>query len=161
MLARLVSILPLAGLLLIALDKSYAEPKDLAVIVSKTSGVLALSSRDLRSMFLGEKDRWPDGTKVVAVSLPSEHPETRMVLKAICGMSESDFKRYFLMMSFQGKEVSPPRMAPTSGAVRAFVRSTPGAVGVIRFSDVDGSVSVVSIDGAVPGAPGYKLAMAK
>ncbi len=161
MLARVLSIFPIAGLLLIALDKGYAESKDLAVIVNKTTGVLALSSRDLRSIFLGAKDRWPDGTKVVAVSLPSEHAETRMVLKEICGMSESDFKRYFLMMSFQGKAVSPPRMAPTPGAVRAFVRNTPGALGVIRFSDVDSSVNVMSIDGAVPGAPGYKLAMAQ
>ncbi len=93
------------------------------------------------------------------MSLPTERPETRTLLKEICGMSEGDFKRYFLMMNFQGKSVSPPRMVPTPGAVRAFVRNTPGALGVIRARDVDSSVTVMSIDGIGPGAPGYKLAM--
>jgi len=45
---------------------------DLAVIANKASTVSTLSSRDLRSIFLGAKDSWPDGTKLVAVSLPTD-----------------------------------------------------------------------------------------
>ncbi len=138
-------------------DGQMQATGDLAVIVNKTNAVQKLSSRDLRSIFLGEKDNWSDGTKIFAVSLPVERPETRAVLRKICGMSESDFTRFFLMMNFQGKSVSPPRMVRTSSAVRAFVASTPGAVGVIRVQDVDPTVRVMYLDGIGPGAPGYKL----
>ncbi len=148
--------------LLLALRQGQAaEATDLAVIIYKTSSTVSLSSRDLRSIFLGTKNNWPDGNKVVAVSLPTERPETRSILKEVCGMSEADFKRYFLMMNFQGKSVSPPRMMRTPDGIKTFVGSTPGAVGVIPFRDVDSSVAVMSIDGLRPGAPGYKLVMVR
>lgn len=162
MLARASLLLLVTALLFVTVQESRAEAaNDLAVIVNKAMPVLTLTSRDLRNIFLGTKDTWPDGTRVIAVSLPTERPETRTVLREICGMSEGDFKRYFLMMNFQGKSASPPRMVPTPGAVRAFVKNTPGAVGVIRARDVDSSVTVMSIDGIVPGAPGYKLTMSQ
>lgn len=159
-LARTVLLFHIACLFLLGFSEGQtAAVNDLAVIVNRSSAIVTLSSRDLRSIFLGGKDTWSDGTKVFAVSLPAERPETRMVLKKICGMSAGDFTRYFLMMNFQGKSVSPPRMVQTPSALRSFVSSTPGALGVIRVRDVDATVSVMHIDGAGPGAPGYKLAM--
>ncbi len=160
MLARVVSLVLIVGQVVLGYGEAQvADTNDLAVIVNKTSVIERLSSRDLRSIFLGGKDSWSDGTKIFAVSLPAERPETRAVLKKICGMSESDFTRYFLMMNFQGKSVSPPRMLQSFAAIRAFVGSTAGSLGVIRVHDVDSTVRVVSIDGISPGARGYKLAL--
>ena len=136
-----------------------AGPTDLAVIVNKKTAVLAFSSRDLRSILLGEKEQWPNGQKVLAVSLPTEMPETKLILKEICGMSEADFKRYFMQLTFQGKTAIPPRIARSPAAVKALVSATPGALGIIPAADVDESVNVVSLDGGYPGAANYKLAM--
>ncbi len=157
MLVRALSLFPLSSVLLFALYEGHAETtNDLAVIVNRANAIVSLSSRDLRSVFLGTKESWPDGTKVLAVSLPSERPETRAILKEVCGMSEADFKRYFLMMNFQGKSVSPPRMMQNADAVKAFVGATPGALGVIRLRDVDSSVAIMSIDGVRPWSIGLQ-----
>ena len=167
MVKRVFGVLASVALFLLTAGRTQADgnsqfgTNDLAVIANKGSSVVSLSSRDLRSIFLGTKDTWPDGTKLIAVSLPTARPETRAVLKEICGMSEQDFTRYFLMMNFQGKSVSPPRMMRTAASIKAFVESTRGALGVIPIRDVDSSVNVMSIDGARPGAPGYKLAMGR
>jgi hypothetical protein len=127
------------------------------VIVNKADAQSAITSHDLRSVLLGEKEKWPDGNKVMAVLPTADHPETSFLLKAICGMSTADFKRYFMQLSFQGKTVALPRMLPSPASIKALVASTPGAVGIIPASSVDASVNQISLDGRSPGAAGYKL----
>lgn len=145
-------------LLLLALSMAGADSvSEVAVIVNKTIRVSSLSSRDLRGILLGTRDSWPNGMKLTAVSLPVTRAETRTVLKEVCGMSDVDFKRYFLLMNFQGKSVSPPRMMQSVDGIKSYVSSTPGALGVIPARDVDSSVTVMSIDGLKPGSPGYRL----
>ena len=134
---------------------------EVAVIVNKNTRVSSLSLRDLRSIFLGTKDSWPNGMRLTVVSLPVTRAETQTVLKEVCGMSDTDFKRYFLLMNFQGKSVSPPRMMPSAAGIKSYVSSTPGAIGVIPARDIDSSVEVMSIDGLKPGSPGYRLSMAQ
>ncbi len=136
-----------------------AAGSDLAVIVNKQTAVIGLTSRDLRSMLLGETDHWPNGQKVVVASLPVELPETKVVLKQICGMSEGDFKRYFMQLAFQGKPAPAPRILRSAAAIKALVSATPGALGIIPAHDVDAAVNVIPLDGSQPGAPNYKLAV--
>lgn len=155
-----ISFLLTTGLFVLPPRKGLGDStSDLAVIVNKKTTVLALTSRDLRSILLGEKESWPNGQKVVAASLSAEGPETRLVLKQICGMSEGDFKRYFMQLTFQGKSIAAPRLMTSPAAVKALVSATPGALGIIRARDVDGSVNVIPLDGDNPGAANYKLAM--
>ena len=153
-------VLLVSGVLFLFPGESPADQaSDLAVIVNKKTVVLALTSHDLRSILLGEKDHWPNGQKLVAASLPPDVPETKLLLKQICGMSEADFKRYFMQLAFQGKSATPPRFLTSSAAVKALVSGTPGALGIIRARDVDASVNVISLDGETPGQPSYKLVM--
>ncbi|MDQ2773751.1 MAG: hypothetical protein M3Y57_02315 [Acidobacteriota bacterium] len=150
----------LTGLFVLAARKDQAESgSDLAVIVNKQTAVLALTSRDLRGMLLGQTEHWPNGQKVVVASLPIELPETKLLLKQICGMSEGDFKRYFMQLAFQGKAVSAPHILKSPAAIKALVGATPGALGIIPAHDVDSAVNVVSLDGLNPGTSNYKLAM--
>jgi hypothetical protein len=155
-----ISPLLIAAALLLAPGKSPADSaNDLAVIVNKQTPVLVLTSRDLRSILLGQMDHWPSGQKIVAATLSTELPETRFVLKQVCAMSEGDFKRYFMQLAFQGKTVSLPKIMRNSAAIKALVSATPGALGIIPAREVDGLVNVVTLDGSNPGASNYKLAM--
>ncbi len=150
----------ITGLFVLAARKDQAESgSDLAVIVNKQTAVLGLTSRDLRAILLGQTDHWPNGQKVVVASLPIELPETKLILKQICGMSEGDFKRYFMQLAFQGKAVSAPHIMKSTAAIKALVGITPGAVGIIPAHEVDSVVNVVSLDGLNPGTPNYKLAI--
>jgi hypothetical protein len=131
---------------------------NVAVIVNKTAISPSISSRDLRSYILGEKEAWPNGQKVLAILLPTSSAESKVVLNKICNMSEGDFKRYFLQLAFQGKRVSVPRTLASAAAIKAFVAANPGAIGIIRATDADPSVSILSLDGITPQAANYKLA---
>lgn len=149
----------MTGMFALASSSTADSASDLAVIVNKKTAVVALTSRDLRSILLGERERWPNGQRVLAASLSMEGPETKLVLKQICGMSTGDFKRYFMQLTFQGKPAAPPRLMTSAAAVKALVTTTPGALGIIRARDADKSVNVISLDGGSPGTSNYKLAM--
>ena len=132
---------------------------DLAIIVNKTESVSTLSDSDLRIIYLGQRDQWSDGSKVVAIIPALDTPEAQMLLKTACHMAPGDYKKYFMQMAFQGKSFSIVKTAPSTALVKALVSQTPGAIGIVRASQVDASVSVVKLDGTAPGEPGYKLAM--
>ena len=53
------------------------------------------------------------------------------------------------------------KTAPSAAVVKALVSQTPGAIGIVRASQVDTSVNVVKLDGVTPGEPGYKLSVAQ
>ncbi len=144
----------------IAVRVSEADSaNNLVLIVNKTSAVLGLSTNDLKTIYLGEKEHWPNGQKVVPVALGTGRPELKAFLKQVCGMSEPDYKKYFIQANFTGKTLVLPRMAESPSAVKAMVSSTPGAIGFVRGTDVDGSVGVVRFNGAAPSDPGYQLSV--
>ena len=128
-----------------------AEPErlELVVVVHKSSSLQTLSADELRNIFLGEKSVWPDGRKIVPAAFGPGSPELRAFLKNICRMSEADYKRYFIQMSFEGKPVVQPRILNSSSAVRALVSASPGAIGLLHPNEVDSSVAVVRLDGAM------------
>ncbi len=144
--------------LLLPLSQASAV-NDIAVIVNKRSAQSTITSRDLRSVLLGQLDKWPDGHAMLTALPPFERPETIAALKTICGMSPADFKRYFMQLTFQGKTVTLPRILPSPAAVKAFVARTPGALGIVPASSVDSSVDSISIGDNLRGTHGGKAAL--
>ena len=129
---------------------------NLVLIVNKATAVINLSKNDLRTIYMGEKEKWPTGQKVLPVALSSE-PELKAFLKEVCDMSEADYKKYFIQANFTGKTVILPRMGSSAAAVKALVSSTPGAIGFIPAGDVDNSVGIVRYNGALPTDASYRL----
>jgi hypothetical protein len=134
-----------------------AGEADLAVVVNKSTTLATIPSADLRLMILGEKPKWPDGTKVTPVETPPDSPETALLLKSVFKMSDAVLKRYNMYATFTGKEIVPPKNLPSAAALKQFVARTPGAIGCILASEVDNTVKVLKVDGAGPGEPAYKL----
>jgi ABC-type phosphate transport system substrate-binding protein len=130
---------------------------ELAIVVNRSTSIQALSMDQLRSIYLGEMSVWPDGKRVVPVAFGSGSPELRLLLKKICRMSEADYQRYYMQMSFEGKTVTQPRILGSSSAVHSFVLSNPGAIGMIRTNEMDSTVNVIKLNGAAPGDPAYRL----
>jgi ABC-type phosphate transport system substrate-binding protein len=147
----------MASLLVPVVCGGKPEAGELAIIVNKSSSIRTLSLDELRAIYLGEKSVWSDGRKVLPVAFGPGSPELRLLLKAICRMSEADYKRYFIQMSFEGKMMIQPRILSSSEAVRAFVGSNPGAIGLVYPDQVNSNVSIIKLNGAVPGDPAYQL----
>jgi hypothetical protein len=84
-------------------------------------------------------------------------PERDAVLRDVCRMNESDFRRRILQGLLTGEVLVSPKTLATPVGVRKFVFNVPGAIGYMRPSDVDGSVKVLRIDGRLPGDGSYGL----
>jgi|ERR1700733_1976229 len=133
------------------------EPPELAVVVNKSRVPATADLAELRQMILGDRLKWRDGEGVLAVQTPPDSPERALMMKTVFKMNDAALKRYYMLATFNGKEVVMPRDVSSAAALKKFVAGNPGAVGCIFASDVDDSVKVLKVDGAAPGEPGYKL----
>jgi hypothetical protein len=129
----------------------------LAIIVNVKNPVGNLALWQLREVFLGERQWWPNGHRVVLGALPAGSAERQTVLRVVYAMNDKDFDKYFLWGMFRGEFVTSPTILRTPKDVRRFVASTPGAVAYLRASDLDGTVKVVRIDNLRPEDDGYPL----
>jgi hypothetical protein len=133
------------------------EPAELAVVVNKSRMPDTADLGELRQMILGDRLRWSDGEGVVAVETPADSPQRAMMLRTVFKMNDAALRRYYMLATFNGKDVVMPREVSSANALKKFVAGNPGAVGCIFASEVDDTVKILKVDGAAPGEPGYKL----
>jgi ABC-type phosphate transport system substrate-binding protein len=132
-----------------------SEP--LAIVVNRSNPVDDLSSSDLREIFLAYRSHWKNGRRITLVMRDPGEPESKTILRDVCGMNEDQFKTHFLHGLYTGEILVSPKTLATPTGVREFVFNVPGAIGYVRFGDVDSSVKVLRVDELLPGEKGYKL----
>jgi len=132
--------------LMVGVKPNFGFADDYAVIVSKSNPADSISSADLRKMFLGEKGTWANGTKVMAITPAQDRPEYALAIKKATGMSGPDFKRYFIQLSFLGKNVPPPRTLETPAAIARFVGTSPGAISCVPAADAGAGVKILKVE---------------
>ncbi|HYM77348.1 MAG TPA: hypothetical protein VE377_15340 [Candidatus Dormibacteraeota bacterium] len=138
-----------------------ARPREsLAIIVNRANPVEDLTMAELRAVFLGERSHWGNGRRITLVMMEPGQPERDTVVREVCRMSESDFRRRFLQGLLTGEVLVSPKTLATPLGVRKFVFNVPGAVGYLRPEDVDDSVKVIRIDGHLPADADYPLRVA-
>jgi ABC-type phosphate transport system substrate-binding protein len=131
----------------------------IAFIVNAQNPVGELSVAELRRILLGETTRWPDGRRITVAMRDSGQAERDAVLRLVCSMSDQDFSRYLLQATFRGTLQSSPKVLETPTGVRRFVFNVPGAIGYVRTDEVDASVKMVRITGAVSAGPAFGLTL--
>lgn len=137
-----------------------ATPREsLVFIVNTQNPTTELSISELRRMLLGEVTRWPDGQKITVAMRDAGQPERDAVLRLVCRMSDQDFTRYLLHAEFRGELQAGPKVLSTPTLMRRFVFNVPRAIGYVRADEVDGSVKVLKITGAIPQAPAFGLTL--
>lgn len=139
------------------LATSPPKQESLAIIVNQSNPVDDLSLVELRAVFLGERSHWPNGRRITLVMMEQGQPEREAILREICRLSESDFRRRILQGLFTGEVLVSPKTLATPVGVRKFVFNVPGAIGYLRPEDVDASVKVIRLDGHLPGDAEYAL----
>jgi ABC-type phosphate transport system substrate-binding protein len=159
---RAVAILAIAtGMVIAPANPVQAAGDPIVVIVNGSNPVDNLTMGELRKLFLAERSHWNTGRDVAPVMLPAGAPERTLFLKAVCGMTDDDFDRYFLQLTFAGKSPIPPKSAGKAQDVRRIVGNSPGAIGFVRFSDLqrdgDTVIKIVKIDGVAATDAAYKI----
>ena len=134
------------------------------VIVNGANPVESMSVGDLKKLFLSDRSKWDTGKSVAPVIVTAGAPERSAFLKQVCGMSDTDFGKYFMQAAFTGKSATPPKEVTSAASVKSFVASSPGGIGFVKAMDFhgngsDGGLKALKIDGVEPSDPGYKLRM--
>lgn len=141
---------------LAAAPLAAAGEVDVAVVVNEKNPVANLSRLELRKIFAGEKRTWPGGTPIkLLVRAPGAH-ERDLLLKFL-GMSEHEFKQYWVALVFRGDAHEEPLALPSNGMQKEALAIYPGAVCLMDAPDVKQGMKVVRVDGRIPGETGYPM----
>lgn len=137
--------------------RSDRNSEPLAIVVNRSNPVTNLSIEELRAVFLGERSYWPNGRRITVVLRDPGDPEREAILHDVCGMNENQFKTHLLHGLFTGEILVSPKTLSTPAGVRRFIVNVPGAIGPLRVSQVDDTVSVIRIDNRLPTDKAYQL----
>ena len=133
-------------------------PEQLAIIVNKSNPIDNLSFGELQKIFLAERRQWPNGKRITVTICEPGQLERTTAMRLIYRMSENDFSRYWLHVSFTGDTQAATKTLTNATGIRKFVSYVPGAIGYVLADRVDDSVKVVRVDGRLPSESGYRLA---
>jgi hypothetical protein len=134
-----------------------ASRQPLAIVVNPKSSVTDLSFAELRRIFLGQQQFWPDRSKVtLLVRAPVAH-ERAVVLDEIYKMDEDQFRQYWIGKMFRAEVAGGPKIVYSTDMAMNLVGVIPGSITFVLASAVTGDAKVLRIDGKLPSDPGYPL----
>lgn len=120
----------------------------IAVVVDKDNKIENVTSAHLAKIFKGEVKKWPDGKNVVIV-LHSSSADEVDTLAHVTKMSEAEVRATIVERKESIRKVA------TDAEVIEAVASTPGAIGLVKETSINGRVTVVKVDGKLPMESGY------
>ena len=131
------------------LGDPLAAGGEIAVIMAHDSKQVTLDRIRLRDVYLKKILISDDGTALIPVNLPPEHPLRLSLTETLFHKSAQQLQDYWNQRYFQG--VTPPYVLHSQEAVVQFVAKTPGAIGYIAACRLDDRVKGV-LKVAVPAA---------
>jgi ABC-type phosphate transport system substrate-binding protein len=140
LLTTLMLALITSGALLLTVSASSEE---VDVVVNKSNNIGPLSREEVRRIFVGEKNSWPDGKRITVLMLALDQPERRVFLREVLKMNESDYTKYFLQAAFTGHVEAAPKDLPSAAQMKARLAANPNAIGYLFKEEMDDSVKVV------------------
>src|ERR1700756_3471630 len=86
----------------------------LAIIVNRSNPTDNLSFTELRKIFLGERNHWPNGHRIAIAMLDYGQPERRTVLRLIYHTDEAGYQDFLLREMFRGDVFVGPKTLASS-----------------------------------------------
>lgn len=135
-----------------------AASNALVFVVSAHSRTTALSSSDLRRIYLGQITRWPDHRQILLAVRPSSTVAGQAFFDRVVQMSEIDFSQRWLGIVFRGEAATSPRLLDSGQAVARFLSQNKDGLAYALLRELDSAEAAVrplTIDGARAGDPAY------
>ena len=123
-----------------------AQNGSLTVISNQKGSPSEMKRSELKSIFLGEKQRWRNGQKILIAMMKTNTETGKSTCDKIYDMSTDEVKKYWLALVFQGKAEAPAFFNSIS-ELTAFVADNPGAIGIVDDQHTGTNTQVVLIDG--------------
>lgn len=124
--------------LLLASAGAHAE---LVVVANPSAGVSSLTQAQLSRLFLGQAKSYPNGNS--AQPLDASGNERNTFYADVLKRSPDQMSKYWARMIFAGQATPPRQVSPQE--MKSLIAQTPGAIGYLDSSQVDGSVKVISV----------------
>ena len=129
---------------------------DIAVVVHSALPINNLSFAELRQLLLGDRAYWSSNVRVTLLIRAPVSRERDVVLKTVYGMSEAQFRQYWIGKVFRAETPTGPKVVYSGEMAIEMVNRIPGAITFIEGAQTRG-LKVVSIDGHMPGERAYPL----
>lgn len=120
---------------------ALAQDSRLAVIVNEQGTPDELDLKQVKKVFRGEQQRWEGGKKVAIALMKNSHPTGNHTASKLYDMSGNELKKYWLSLVFQGN-VSAPEFFSSEDALVNYVKTTPGAIGIVSAEATDGAKTI-------------------
>jgi len=141
----LLSLTIIASIVSLTSATSADEPS-ITVIANEKGALTTLTMKELKSIFKGEKQRWPDGTKISIAFMKSSTPVGSATSNKVLKMSGDQLNKFWLALVFQGK-AKAPFFYGSASEVESYVSQNVGAIGVVEAGYQAKGAKVISIDG--------------
>lgn len=134
---------------------SLQEP--ILVVVHPEVPRTSVTSRELKELLLGRQRYWPDGQSVQLVMVAAPSRERRMFVETLSGMSEIQFRQYWVTQVFNTRVKSAPRAVPDRDTAVAVAAVLPGTLTLVSGGPLPPGVKLLRVDDLSPSEPGYPL----
>lgn len=122
----------------------YAADDDI-VLIAHASVARSLKKEEVKDIYLGEKTRWDDATKIDFVVLKDKKPY-KDFLKHYVKKTSSQYNSYWKMKVFNGTGRMPTSFKNSADVIE-YVANTEGAIGFVVLKDVDETmVEIILVD---------------
>ena len=130
---------------------------DVAIVVRPDLPVDTLTFAEVRKLFLGDRQYWTSNLRVTLLVRAPAVRERDIVLRTIYGMSEAQFRQYWISKVFRAETATGPKVVYSNEMATELVAAIPGAVAFVDAAKVPLGLKVLKIDGKAPGDKAYPL----
>lgn len=134
-----------------------ALAQDMAVVVSGAVQEPGLTSGELREIYLGNRQYWKPGLRVVPLVWGAEEREQQVLLERVYRMSADRYRQHWITKIFRDEATSKPIELLSGAMLAQAMAKLPGAIALVRADRVPPGARVLAVDGRRPGEPGYPL----
>ncbi len=123
-----------------------AQVSSLIVISNQKGTPSSLTFSELKSIFMGEQQRWRSGTKITLALMRTNTPAGESTSLKIYGMSGNELNKFWYAMVFQGK-AGAPNFFNSAVELENFVAQNPGAIGILDQVAGNDEIKTILVEG--------------
>jgi ABC-type phosphate transport system substrate-binding protein len=130
---------------------------DVAIVVSSDVPTENLSLDEVRKIFLGDRQYWNSNLRITLLIRAPVARERDVVLKTIYGMTEAQYRQYWIGKVFRAEVPTGPKIFYSAGMATELVGVIPGSIAFVDAAQVPPNTKVLKINGVLPGESAYPL----
>jgi len=134
------------ALLFFSSSKATSQTTSLTVISNQKGAPSTLNYSQLKSIFMGEQQRWRSGTKITIALMKTNTPAGKNTSETIYGMTSDELNKFWLALVFQGK-ASAPNFFNSASELENFVAQNPGAIGIVDQVAANDQIKKIEVEG--------------